>query len=136
MPPMSSMTLPMSGTNRAMPSVAAIQVTVSATRLRHSWASDAATALHFGAAHRSFTTDLGERIGGLMAARGAAPAGGTPSLSPLPSPAQQHHNGVNGDNGDAKEQAGNDDKRVISWVGHQDIGRHSLAEGQVAIEPC
>lgn len=71
-----------------------------------------------------------------MAPRGAALAGGTHSLSPLPSPAQQHHNGVNGDDRDTKEQAGNDDKRVIPWVGHQDIGRCSLAKGQVAVEPC
>jgi len=53
-----------------------------------------------------------------------------------PSPAQQHHDGVDGDDGDAEEQAGNDDERVVPRVGHQDIGRHGLAEGQVAVEPC
>lgn len=63
-PPMSSMTLPMSGTNRAMASVVAIQVTVSATRLRCSCSSGTAVVLRLGVAHKSCTTDLEGRRGG------------------------------------------------------------------------
>lgn len=65
MPPMSSMTLPMSGTNKAMASVAAIHEMVNATRLCRSCLSDTSTALNLGCAHRSCTTDLngGDSLG-------------------------------------------------------------------------
>lgn len=71
-----------------------------------------------------------------MAPGRAAPAWGDTRLTTVPSPAQQHHNGVDGDDGDTEEQAGDEDNRVIPWVGHQDIGCHGLTEGQVAIDPC
>lgn len=57
------------------------------------------------------------------------------SASPLSqaSPPQEEHDGVDGNDGDGKEDPGDDDDHVVAWVGHQDVGRNFRPEGQEAI---
>lgn len=49
------------------------------------------------------------------------------------SPAQEEHDGVDGHNGDGKEDAGDNDDPVIARVGHQDVSRNFCLEGQETV---
>lgn len=53
-----------------------------------------------------------------------------------PWPAQQQNDGIDGDDGNAKQQSGNYHQNVIAIVWHQDVRLYRLSKHQVTINPC
>lgn len=63
--------------------------------------------------------------------------GGGPNLDPAwrPPPEEQNY-GVDGDDGDSKEQSRDDHHHVVAWIGHQNICSDLLSKGHEAVHTC
>lgn len=82
-------------------------------------------------------TDLFRRCTMRRYAAAVRGSGGRPNLGPAGClPPEEQNNGVDGDDGDPKEQSGDDHHHVVAWVGHQNICGDLLSEGHEAVHTC
>lgn len=135
-PPMTLMTSPMSGTNMAMRSVTAIQITVRTTlqRLSNEWVTIPL--------RRLWTRSIKFRMTDLFQTHTNTETTCWVLKHKLNhntvqlwchSPPQKKNNRIDGDNWYSKKQPGNDHDHIVSWIWHQNIRGNFSSERHEAV---
>lgn len=141
-PPMTLMTLLMSGTNMAVSTVTLIQTTVRTTLQRLS--KECVTIPRRLLSRRRIKlrmTDLFRRHAvrrRVCKPRRESTARPTERRAALRwrSPPEEQNNRVDGDDGYSKKQSGDDHHHVVAWIGHQNICGDLLSKGHEAVHAC